>query len=145
MPWWGWITIGAMLLVAELTIVDLEFYLVLLGVSALAVGGIGLAGIELAYWVQWALFAVLSLCSLVLFRQRIYRWLRPAPDAEIPQGVVGEEATPVESIAPGATGPVQLRGTTWTARNLETTPIPAGTVCRVERADGLVLEIRRRV
>lgn len=48
MPWWAWGTIGAMRLVAEMTIVDLEFRLVLLGASALMVGLIGLSGIERA-------------------------------------------------------------------------------------------------
>jgi membrane protein implicated in regulation of membrane protease activity len=145
MPWWAWITIGAMLLIAEMTIVDLEFYLVLLGASALMVGLIGLSGIELAYWLQWVVFGVLSLASLVLFRRRVDPWLHPAPDQEIQQGVVGDEAIAVEPIAPGATGTVRLRGTTWTARNLDLDPIPAGASCRVEGSEGLELKIRLRI
>ena len=50
MPWWGWITVGALLLVAEITIVDLEFYLVFLGVSALAVGLSLVAGFAMPYF-----------------------------------------------------------------------------------------------
>jgi len=145
MPWWAWVTIGAMLLVAEMSIVDLEFYLVFLGASALMVGLIGLSGIELAYWLQWTVFGVLSLASLVVFRRRFYHWLRPAPDQEIQQGVVGDEAIAVEPIAPGATGTVRLRGTTWTARNLDPDPVPAGASCRVEGSEGLELKIRLRV
>jgi len=48
MPWWAGVTIGAMLLVAEMTIVDLEFYRVFLGASALMVGLMGLSGLDLA-------------------------------------------------------------------------------------------------
>lgn len=145
MPWWAWVTIGAMLLVAEMTIVDLEFYLVFLGTASLLVGLMGLSGLELAYWLQWLVFGVLSLASLVLFRRRFSHWLRPPPDQEIQQGVVGDEAIAVERIAPGATGTVQLRGTTWTARNLDPDPIPAGASCRVEGSEGLELKIRLRV
>ncbi|MAG33299.1 MAG: hypothetical protein CL908_20680 [Deltaproteobacteria bacterium] len=142
MPWWGWITIAAILLVAEMTIVDLEFYLVFLGVSALIVGLIDLSGVVLPFWLQWLVFAVLAIGSLVFFRHRVYRKLRPPPEGEIPEGVVGAQAVAVDAIAPGATGPVRLRGTSWTGRNLGDAAIPAGASCRVDRADGLVLEIR---
>ena len=49
MPWWGWMAVGALLLVAELTFVDLEFYLVFLGLSALITGMLELAGIALPF------------------------------------------------------------------------------------------------
>jgi hypothetical protein len=65
MPWWGWITVGALLLAAEMTIVDLEFFLVFLGASALLVGMLGLAGVPLPFWMQWIVFAVLAIGSLV--------------------------------------------------------------------------------
>ena len=41
MPWWGWVTVGVLLLVAEATVIDLQCYLVFLGLSAL------LAGVEI--------------------------------------------------------------------------------------------------
>ena len=50
MPWWGWITDGALLLAAEMTIVDLEFYLVSLGVSGFVVGLLGLAEVSMPFW-----------------------------------------------------------------------------------------------
>ena len=33
MPWWGWIVVGAVLLGAELLLIDAEFYFVFLGVA----------------------------------------------------------------------------------------------------------------
>ena len=56
MPWWGWITIGAMLLLAEMTVVDLEFYLLFLGFSALLTGAVVISGVALPFWAQWLLF-----------------------------------------------------------------------------------------
>jgi len=142
MPWWGWVTIGALLLAAELTFVDLEFYLVFLGASAFIVGMLGFAGVPLPFWLQWIVFAILSIGSLILFRQRFYSKLHPPADAEIREGVDGAYATISEVIAPGGQGPAMLHGATWTARNVGSVLIPAGSSCRVERTDGLVLEIR---
>jgi hypothetical protein len=33
MPWWGWMVIGALLLGAELMVIEAEFFLVFIGVS----------------------------------------------------------------------------------------------------------------
>jgi membrane protein implicated in regulation of membrane protease activity len=142
MPWWGWITIGAMLLIAEMTFVDLEFYLIFLGISALLVGGLELAGVAMPYWLQWVAFAILSVASLVIFRQRVYSKLRPPPEGEVQVGVSGDRATAVDSIEPGATGAVTLRGARWTGINRGAATIPTGARCLVERSEGLVLDVR---
>lgn len=142
MPWWGWITVGALLLVAEITFVDLEFYLVFLGISALTLGLVSLSGMMLPYWVQWIVFAGLSILSLVIFRQRVYSKLRPPPEGHVQEGVEGAPALAVESIAPGATGSVTLRGAPWSAINRGSETIKAGARCRVDRSEGLVLEVR---
>ena len=141
MPWWGWVTIGTLLLVAEMTFVDLEFYLVFLGVSALLAGLVSIAVPE-KLWMHWMVFSVLSVASLVIFRQRVYALIRPPPDGEVRSGVEGERATAVDSIAPGATGSVTLRGANWTGLNRGDETIPAGARCRVERSEGVVLELR---
>ena len=38
MPWWGWLVMAAALLAVELFVIDAQFYLVFLGVSAAVVG-----------------------------------------------------------------------------------------------------------
>lgn len=98
MPWWGWVTVGALLLVAEMSIVDLEFYLVFLGVSALIVGLLDLAGVGMPFWMQWLVFAVLAIVSLVVFRQRLYKALRPPPEGEVQIGVDGDRAVAIGSF-----------------------------------------------
>jgi membrane protein implicated in regulation of membrane protease activity len=142
MPWWGWVTVGAMLLVAEMTFVDLEFYLVFLGISALLVGLVGLSGVEMPFWLQWVVFSVVAIASLVIFRQRVYSVLRPPPEGEVQVGVSGDRATALDSIAPGASGSVTMRGSNWTGINRGDSTIPAGAACRVERSEGLVLDVR---
>src|SRR5210317_1904671 len=133
MPWWGWVTIGALLLVAEMTFVDLEFYLVFLGISALLVGLISISGAALPFWLEWILFAILAVGSLLIFRQRVYKFLRPPPEGAIQVGVDGDRAVAIDSIAAGETGSVRLRGSIWTGRNCGPTAIPAGARCLVIR------------
>ncbi len=142
MPWWGWIAAGMMLLVAELALVDAAFYLVFLGISALLVGSVELAGIPLPYWMQWVLFALLAVASLVFFRGKLYDLLRGGATGEIREGVIGDTAVAQERIAPGGRGRVELRGASWAALNSGPSSIEAGSRCRVERADGLTLEVR---
>ncbi len=141
MPWWGWIAIGTLLLLAEMTVVDLEFYLFFLGASAFLVGTLVFVGLPMPFWLQWIVFAVLAIASLVVFRRRVYEQMRPPPDAIIREGVDGESVTSHSTMAPGETGSVSLRGTPWRAQNVGSRVIPAGVDCLVERANGLVLEV----
>ena len=77
MQWWAWIMVGAILLGAELTFVNAQFYLVFVGAAALLVGLLSLAGLNLAIWLQWLVFILLALGSLIIFRRRVYERLRP--------------------------------------------------------------------
>jgi len=105
MPWWGWVTVGALLLTAEMALVDAEFYLVFLGVAALLVGLVDLAGFQGPDWLQWLLFAVLASSLLVLFRKRLSDQLHSGT-GEVPENVENEIATAIEHIAPGSRGQV---------------------------------------
>jgi len=142
MPWWGWITVGALLLVAEMTIVDLEFYLVFLGISALLTGTAVLGGVDLPIWGQWLLFAALAATCFVFFRRALYGRLRPPPEGEIREGLAGDRGIAEEAIAAGDRGSIALRGSTWTARNVGDHPIPRGGACVVERTEGLIVDVR---
>ena len=79
MSWWGWIIAGAILLGAELAFVNAQFYLVFVGSAAILTGLATLAA-PLAAWLQWALFGVLAIVSMLTFRSRIYlRFHRDMP------------------------------------------------------------------
>jgi len=142
MAWWIWIVFGSALLAAELFLIDAEFYLVFLGVSAIAVGFADVAGLGGPAWVEWIAFAVLSVSTLVTFRRRLYAKLRPVAPG-FGDALVGETGVAREALAPGAEGSAELRGTTWTAHNVGSEAIPAGARVRVERSEGLVLQVRR--
>jgi membrane protein implicated in regulation of membrane protease activity len=142
MAWWAWIVLGAALLAAELFLIDAEFYLVFLGIGAITVGFLDVAGLDAKAWVEWLIFAALSVLALLGFRRRLYAKLKPVA-AGFGDALVGETGVAREALAPGAQGPAELRGTTWTAHNIGPDAIPAGARVRVERSEGLVLKVRR--
>jgi membrane protein implicated in regulation of membrane protease activity len=134
--------VGAALLGAELMIPS-DFFLVFLGLSALAVGLLGLAGPELSAPVQWALFAVLAVISLVGFRRRVRaRFVQTGRDPRVDDTLAGEVAVAREALAPGAIGKAELRGSVWNARNAGQQALAPGQRARVERVEGLVLQLR---
>jgi membrane protein implicated in regulation of membrane protease activity len=92
---------------------------------------------------QWLLFSVLAIVSLLLFRNRLRARLKTDDGASGKvDALVGDLAVPLEPIAPGAVGRVEMRGAAWSARNTGPSPVTAGQRCRVLTVDGLLLEIR---
>jgi membrane protein implicated in regulation of membrane protease activity len=140
MYWWAWIAIGAILLGAELTFIDAQFYLVFVGGAALLVGCSAVAGLD-AVWLQWLIFAVLSVGSMVGFRRRIYERMRGKLPA-MRTGPAGETVTLEAALAPGETCRLEYRGTSWSAVNRGSSPIPAGARARIDLVDGLTLVLR---
>jgi hypothetical protein len=141
MQWWAWIAVGAILLGAELTVVNAQFYLVFLGAAALIVGACSLAGLLPAEWLQWLTFSALALASMVLFRQRVYERMRrrlPSMSA----GPEGEMVTLDAPLQPGETGRIEYRGGSWEVVNCGASAIPAGGRARVMRVDRLTLMVQ---
>jgi inner membrane protein len=139
-PWWGWLVIGTILLGAELAVIEAEFFLVFLGVSAVLTG-IGVALVpSMPVWSQWIAFATVSLLSMVFFRKRVYGKLRPdVPD--MPHDMAGDRIRVPTALAPGETCRIEYRGTTWTARNDGATPIAANAPARVLGTKGITVQI----
>ena len=140
MVWWGWLIVGLLLMGAELTAVDAAFYLIFVGAAAICLGLVGLAGATLPIWGQWLLFSVLAIGSMVLFRQRLYVKLRGGA-AGFENTAVGAVVAVGENVPRGGRTRVKLRGSQWTAVNVGTASIAAGTDARVVAADGVELSI----
>ncbi len=146
MPWWFWVLLGAILLCAEILFVDTSFYMAILGVAALLLGGLNLVGIEAPLWGEWLAFAVLSAVLLVLFRRRLYARLRGAAGSKGPTvapPLVGERGRALVAITAGARGRATLRGSTWDVVNKGAQTIPAGAGIRVTGTEGLVLQVEQ--
>jgi inner membrane protein len=139
--WWAWIAVGAVLLGSELAFVDAQFYLVFVGAAALIVGFLTLVESNLAVWLQWSVFIVLAVGSMVGFRRRIYEGLRGKLPG-VKGGPAGETVILPAALPPGETCRLEYRGSSWSARNAGGSLIAAGSRARIDRIDGLTLVVR---
>jgi membrane protein implicated in regulation of membrane protease activity len=141
MIWWYWLLLGLVLLGAEMMTPG-WFYILFFGLAALMVGAIAWLDLVQGDSTQWLLFSGLAVAFLLLFRGPLLARINAAevkhPDVD---SMLGEIATPVDTLAAGAVGKVELRGTTWSARNTGLTPLIKGQRSKVTGMDGLTLLI----
>jgi membrane protein implicated in regulation of membrane protease activity len=140
MAWWVWLLAGLGLLGFEL-LTPGGFFILFFGLGALIVGALAGLGLTEPVWLQWLLFSLLSVGSLLLFRRRLLAWLQ-SPEARAAVGLVGDVAVLLDDVPPGAVGKAELRGTAWSVRHDGPETLARGRRCRVERVDGLTLHVR---
>ena len=145
MLWWHWSILGFSLVGVEiLTLGGLgNFYFLFFGVAALLVSGLTWAGLAEADWLQWFLFAILGVISLFVMKKPLQanRSLDGQEEPDV-DSMIGELATVLEPLPPQAVGKVELRGSTWNARNAGTTLLEKQTLAKIVRVDGLTLWIQ---
>ncbi|NOX70135.1 MAG: NfeD family protein [Gammaproteobacteria bacterium] len=140
MTWWAWTILGAVLFGAELVAIDAQFYLVFLGLSAALVGALSGFGIDMPEWVQWLIFAGLSLVSMFTFRKMLYEKIRGNAPGFL-EGLDGETLVIAEDLAVGQTSRASFRGSDWTVVNEGAGPLSRGDKVRIRRTEGLTLYI----
>ena len=145
MIWWHWALLGLSFLGLEiLTLGGLgNFYFLFFGVSALAVSAIVALGLTEPIWLQWFLFALLGVVSLLVLRKPLQQKITPKVDSQAAvDSLVGEVATLLEDLPSNGAGKAELRGSTWTVRNAGDAPLNKGQRSQVIRVDGLTLWIQ---
>jgi inner membrane protein len=138
MEWWHWLVLGLILVALEMAASG-GFYVIFFGVAALAIGGLHMLNAAGPAWFQFLLFSVLSVASLLLFRNPLLRLMKLDKPSEDVDSLVGETAVPLEEIAPGSVGRAELRGSVWSARNSSAAALARGQRCRVVRVDRLMI------
>jgi membrane protein implicated in regulation of membrane protease activity len=136
MTWWLWLLLGLVLAALELVSAG-GFYLIFFGISAMFLGLMTALGLGGPLALQWLVFTIVAVVLLLAFRRPILRMM--TPDSQPVDSLVGEIAVALDAIQPGAIGRAELRGSTWSARNLHTSELARGQRCRVQRVDGLLL------
>ena len=136
--WWHWLVLGLLLIALELAASG-GFYIIFFGVAALVISLMAALGAETPLWLELALFSVLSVGSLLFFRNPLMRWLNIDGQGRDVDSLVGETGVAQHDIAPHDVGRVELRGSSWTARNNGATVLPAGRRVTVVRVDRLML------
>jgi len=140
MEWWIWILLGLLLVLAEL-VTPGGFYFMFFGIGAVVVGV--LAGFAAAgpLWFQFILFSILSLVTLWLFREKLLQLTEGVPVQNV-DSLIGETAVASDQIAVNGIGKAEMRGTSWSARNVGDQPLKRGERAKVERLEGLTLIVR---
>lgn len=91
-------------------------------------------------WVQFAVFLVVSLVTLLVIRPLAQRYVTPKQVATNADRAVGAEGMVTQAIDNRtAQGQVTVGGAVWTARADPEEPIPEGTPVRVLRIEGVKL------
>ncbi|HJW68923.1 MAG TPA: NfeD family protein [Candidatus Binatia bacterium] len=137
MAWWVWLLVGLGLLGFEM-LTPGGFFILFFGLGALVVGALAGLGLTEPVWLQWLLFSLLSVGSLLLFRRRLLAWLQ-SPEATAVASPIGDVAVLLANLPPGAVGKAELRGTAWSVRHDGPETLARGRRCRVDRVDGLTL------
>jgi membrane protein implicated in regulation of membrane protease activity len=138
MAWWMWMLLGLVLAITEAQI-PTNFFLLAFGIGGLIVGalvGLGWGGPP---WLQWLIFTIVSIATVVGAQRMLGR---AADGGHEVDDLRREAARVIEDIPADGVGRAELRGTTWSARSGSGTPLARGTRCRVERVDGLTLWLR---
>jgi hypothetical protein len=141
MTWWYWLVLGLVLIALEMASSG-GFYIIFFGVAAVVVAPLAAIGLAGPSWVQWLLFSVLSIVSLLLFRDPIMRRMNLGVGAPDIDTMAGENGTALDDMGAGAMGHVEVRGTTWTARNTGAAPMAKGARCVVVQAERLTLLVK---
>jgi len=139
MLWWIWVIAGVALLVAELTFISAEFYLLFVGCAAILTGLCTAVAADMPAWAPWALFIVLTLTGVKFFRRGLAERFRvngvPPPGLS----AIGQRVLVTHSLAPAAEARTDFRGVSWAIRNGSDSPIAAGSYAEIVGIDGLTL------
>jgi membrane protein implicated in regulation of membrane protease activity len=134
--------LGIGLLGVEMFVIDAQFYLVFIGLSAAIVGLLGLFGVELPEWAQWLVFSALAIAAMLAFRRRLYEMVRNRSGHVEERLTVGDRVMVPARLEPGQSGRVEYRGSSWTARNTGDSAIDAGREAVIAEVSGLTLHVR---
>ena len=142
MAWWVWVIVGLIFLASEVAVPG-GIVMLFFGAAAVVVGILLALGLDGPVWLEWVLFSVLSVVSLLTLRGPILRRVKAReghPDDV--DSLVGTWALALTDLPPGADGQAELRGTTWSARNVGTEALASGQKCEVTRVEGLKLFVQ---
>jgi membrane protein implicated in regulation of membrane protease activity len=139
MEWWVWVLVAFLLLTIEFfaTTAHIGFFAIGAFLVALIVG----VGIPMPLWGQLLTFSISSVILLVFVRPVVVRKLG-FNVTKVVDSLVGEQAVVLADLPVSGEGKAEMRGSTWTARNVGETPLTKGQRCIVEQVVGLTIYVR---
>ncbi len=141
LSWWAWLLLGLVLFSLEATTGG-SLYLLFFGVGAVLIGLLELVGVHFTFVMQGLVFVAISVLAMLFLRRPLLtRFQHNMPKGKV-DNLVGEVAKALQEIGVDGIGTAELRGASWTARNIGDAPIAESARCRVERVEGLTLQVR---
>jgi len=139
MTWWIWVLIGFALLALEFstTTMHIGFF----AVGAFVTGILVALGLDMPLWAQILIFTSVSVVAFFFLRPILVRKLK-LDQKKVVDTLVGETAMTMEEIPVQGLGRAEMRGTTWSARNIGETALARGQRCVVADVEGLVIHVR---
>ena len=139
MSWWIWILIGVALLAVEFA--STTMHIGLFAVGAFVVSILVGFGVDMPLWGQLVTFTGVSIFALLFIHPILVRKLR-LHETRTVDSLIGEQAVALDEIGPAGIGKAEMRGSTWSARNVGETVLLRGQRCVVAAVEGLVIHIR---
>ena len=133
--WAAWLTVAAVLGLAELA--SLDFTLLMLAAGALTAAGVS-AVFPGLLWLQIVVGLITAAAMLVAIRPLLARKFNHGTELKTGSAhVIGRTGTVVKEIHPDGGGSIRLGGDLWTARPFdEVSTIPPGTRVEIMSIDG---------
>jgi membrane protein implicated in regulation of membrane protease activity len=133
LPWfWIWLVAAALLYIGEM--LTTTFYLLPFAIGAtVALIVCALAG---PLWLQWLLFAVVSVIALALLRPVAHRVTRDAPEKSGVDRLIGRPGEVIEGRAPNGEFRVRVERDVWNALCADGSVPTPGTHIKVDHVDG---------
>ena len=139
MAWWHWTLLAFLFLTLEFFASTLHLAFFSAGAFLVAIlVGFGVGG---PLWAQLLAFTAFSLATLFFIRPWAVRKLGLSVTS-IVDTLIGEKALAIDDMPVAGFGKAEMRGSTWSARNVGETPLVRGQRCVVERVEGLLLHVR---
>ena len=134
-----WLVILAVMIVIE--IITLGLTTIWFGVGA--IGAAIAAWMGYGFWVQLFVFAILSVVAMAIFRPLAVKYLNKDKEKTNVDEVVGTTVVVTKQIDNEmATGEVQLKGMSWTARSEDGRVIPENERVTVTGVQGVKLIVK---
>jgi len=139
LEFWHWLTFAVALIILE--VFSPGAFFLWLGIAAGCIGFVLLVKPEVSWQIQFIIFALLSVASIVTWR--LLRGFFPEKEAEVPnlnrraQQYIGRTFNLIEPIVNG-TGKIHVDDSTWRVRGEDA---PVDSQIRVTGVDGIIFEV----
>lgn len=137
-----WLVILAVMILVEVITMGLTTIWFALG----SLGAVVAVATGQGFFIQFAVFVLVSFASMVVFRPIAVRYFNPAKEKTNIDEIIGKKAVVIETINNlQGSGKVQCRGMEWTARAAEETDIiEKDTEVEITEVKGVKLMVKAR-